>query len=183
MKIIPIFPSLVFHTQVSFDPDVIDLILKLKETHESVSRSNVGGWQSDDVSSDPLMKSFITEINKQNTLPKIKLLNSWININDGGNFNMPHNHPESDYSFVWYLKTPKNCGKIVFQHPNDFNNDKFVRVVSKDISYGFNSTQVYFLDPIETVCYFFPSYLTHWVEENKSGESRISISGNVTFES
>ena len=80
---------------------------------------------------------------------------------------------------VWHVE----IATIIDVDPNDFNNDKFVRVVSEDISYGFNSTQVYFLDPIETVCYFFPSYLTHWVEENKSGESRISISGNVTFES
>jgi uncharacterized protein (TIGR02466 family) len=182
INITPIFPSLIFHCEVSFDLSIIETILDLRKTHKSVSKSNIGGWQSEDVSSDPLMKNFINEINRQDALPKIRLTNSWININGPGSYNMPHTHPESDYSFVWYLKTSENCGNIVFQHPNDFNNDKFYRLAKKDISNEYNASQTYFFNPKDTMCYFFPSYLTHWVEENVSEENRISISGNVIFD-
>ena len=49
----------------------------------------------------------------------------WTNINGSGDFNLKHNHPRSDLSGVFWIKTPKDSGSIVFIHQiclTDFKN-------------------------------------------------------------
>ena len=38
--------------------------------------------------------------------------NMWANINPPGGYNRPHVHPNSHFSGVYYIKAPKNSGKL-----------------------------------------------------------------------
>ena len=40
--------------------------------------------------------------------------NMWANINPPGGYNMPHIHPNSHFSGVYYIKAPKDSGNISF---------------------------------------------------------------------
>jgi uncharacterized protein (TIGR02466 family) len=41
----------------------------------------------------------------------------WANINPPGGFNRTHIHPNSLWSGVYYVKTPKNCGHLKLEDP------------------------------------------------------------------
>lgn len=91
-----------------------------------------------------------------------KLNNYWFNINKKGSYNKLHNHlnPEgfsSGASGVFYLKTPKNCGNIVFQS----HDNKQLEIESK-----------------KGHLLIFPSHLAHFVQESKSNKDRVSIAFN-----
>ena len=52
----------------------------------------------------------------------------WAVINKKGNFNIEHTHPNNYLSAAYYVKAPKNCGKIKFLNPVEiakiYNNNK-----------------------------------------------------------
>jgi len=66
------------------------------------------------------------------------------------------------YSGVYYVKVPKNSGKIVFQ----YNINKY------------NQYNRWWYEPKESHFLLFPSTLDHFVTKNLSNEYRISISFN-----
>ena len=90
-------------------------------------RSNMGGYQSYDMFLDipeiqPLIKEIEERANnfaKSFLNPNVKQVvdNMWISINGYKDFNMPHNHPDTDIGGVFYIKTPKDCGFLTMQHP------------------------------------------------------------------
>jgi hypothetical protein len=90
------------------------------------------------------------------------LNNYWFNINKRGSYNKLHNHVNTERliggaSGVFYLKTPKNSGNIVFESKDK----KQLEIESK-----------------EGHLLIFPIYLAHFVQESKSDEDRISIAFN-----
>ena len=103
---------------------LIEWIYKYKKQNsKSCKLSNVGGWQSD---------SFFVDFNKNSlhdvllsvitNIPNIKRgtktsSTAWININPSGAFNSKHNHPNSDFSGVLWIKCPKDSGNIIFENP------------------------------------------------------------------
>lgn len=180
MNIIPIFPTLIYSGTVPVQDGTVERIMELKSNNESVKRSNIGGWQSKRFDDDPLIDYFLNNIHQQKALPDFELLSSWVNVNDKGDYNMPHLHPESDYSFIWYINAPKDSGCVVFENPHVFVDAKFLRI-NYNVGVKCNSTHTYQFPPVESAFYFFPAKLTHWVEENKSDEPRISIAGNINF--
>lgn len=91
-----------------------------------------------------------------------KLNNYWFNINKKGSYNKLHNHLNLEglsggVSGVFYLKTPKDCGNIVFQS----HDKKQLEIESK-----------------KGHLLIFPSHLAHFVQESKSNKDRISIAFN-----
>ncbi len=73
-----------------------------------------------------------------------------------------HNHKGGgdDIAFVYYVKVPEKAGVLYFEL-EDF--EKSV------------------VQPIESMCVFFPTNLKHGVTKNLSSELRISISGNLRY--
>lgn len=69
-----------------------------------------------------------------------------------------HNHGGNDYSFVYYVRVPKEAGKLVFQ----LNEHMPQHCMACN----------------ESTLYVFPSWVNHYVTKNKSNEIRLSISGN-----
>ena len=108
-------------------------------------------------------------------------IEGWKNINEPGNFNISHSHPRSHFSGVLWIKTPKNCGNIVFESPEIFNRYQELDSYSDEFALKTNSYMTYFFYPKEGKILIFPSSLSHQVEENKSDEDRISYSFNINL--
>tara|TARA_R100000742_G_C4204532_1_gene32674 strand:+ start:69 stop:620 length:552 start_codon:yes stop_codon:yes gene_type:complete len=159
-------------------------ILKIKSKDKGRNVSNYGGWQSNSfVSAEKPFDNLFDKINfivkdikNQLHLNKeLALTNFWCNINKFGSFNRPHDHLGAIVSGVYYINTPKNCGKICFTQQNL---DVFYKNLSEFNEYNSSTWE---FKPKENLCLLFPSYLTHYVEPNLNKEERISISFNYGF--
>ena len=159
----------------------------LKKTDSGRNVSNRDGWQSTQLFfPNPLsnLANKICEVGSKifyalNGSEKytINLKNMWININPKGGYNVVHVHPNSFFSGVFYVQTPKDCGNIILRHPcshteNDWK-DEFWNKLS------FETSTLNYLNAKENMLYIFPSWLEHYVQVNKSKKDRISISFNL----
>ena len=185
------FPTIIaYEDNLSFSNDIIiNYTQELIDASSGREMTNVGGWQSNDLDISNVNLTEVVNI-IQNKLDeyvynsnwniKLHLDNLWINVNYKDSYNFPHIHPKSILSGVLYIKTPENCGNIVFENPNnllvssyfDFNSSKKSdSVINSFISYKAISNRIV----------IFPSWLKHNVEKNLSNESRISISFNSRY--
>lgn len=179
-------------TKLTIDNDaLIEYCYKIKENTQSRIMSNEGGWQSDDLNlQDVELQPFIEEL-KNNIMSyinqcgfktdlKYKLDNIWININGYKDHNKPHIHPGCLFSGVYYLKTPDNCGNIVFNHPAD----SLPYDWKKDLLREFitNNCNDWFLPVQKGKMFIFPSWLYHYVMPNlNEKEDRISLAFNINL--
>ena len=145
-------------------------------------KSNRGGWQSRDFVKDDKILSIIKDI-----ISELPVLNKgvnfniecWFNINSKGGYNAKHVHPNSDLSGVFWLKTPINCGNIVFGSPHNFSSFMEMQSYTKEFKNNTGCDYSYFFNPTEGTMLIFPSSLEHEVQPNESDEDRISVSFNV----
>ena len=169
--------------------ELVDYVYKMREKDPVGNKiSNRCGWQSSPfeiVNEDDVLQSFLTNCLAE--FPPIKksiklFVTAWININPPGAFNMKHDHPTNDLAGVLWIKTPEDCGNIIFESPNSFAThreiDSYKEDYRKEISY-FHS---YYFPPIEGRIIVFPSHLRHYVDFNKSDEDRISVSFNIRLQ-
>tara|TARA_Y100000004_G_scaffold195987_1_gene264590 strand:+ start:2502 stop:3113 length:612 start_codon:yes stop_codon:yes gene_type:complete len=183
----PIFtvdcPNLKTHQELK------DTALTLEKTGERREISNSGGYQSNAFTiKDPLVYKFWFEI-----LPTIQNMlslynigynydtnidNLWFNVNRKHNYNHIHMHPGSEFSGVYYLEAPTDCGNLTFYNPNKALNN----VVFYNRNFGtyneFNSLQ-YHVKPKKNLLVLFPAFLEHSVDMNLSDEPRISLAFNI----
>lgn len=157
--------------------DYIDCLLEIRDTQISAKKSNFGGHQTHpDLylvpvfrelirSIENLTNSIISEYTDNRTL-RLEVKELWGNINTYRDYNASHTHG-GILSGVFYLKTPKNCGRLVFRDPAVRSDGHIIR--NKD----------YVINPEPLACIFFPSWLEHYVEPNMSNEDRISLSFNL----
>jgi uncharacterized protein (TIGR02466 family) len=97
---------------------------------------------------------------------KIKAYEFWSHIHEKNHSTNVHNHGSPyNMSAVYYVSTPKNSGKFVFQFKiNDSIDNRM------------------FINPIESHYILFPSSINHFVTRNNSDDLRISLSFNFTNE-
>lgn len=153
--------------------DYIDLLKNLEATEPTVKKSNFGGWQSkENLHQESIMQELkkilldiANEIAVAQNFPEVDIISLWGNINHKHSFNAAHVH-EGIFSGVFYLQTPKNCGKIVFKNPIVRAETTIYRI--KD----------YPVEPSPLACIIFPSWLEHYVEPNMNDDARISLSFN-----
>ncbi len=159
----------------------------LKKTDSGRNVSNRDGWQSTELffpNSLSNLADKICEVGSKifyaldgSEKYTINLKNMWININPKGGYNVVHVHPNSFFSGVFYVQTPKDCGNIILRHPcsHTENNwkDEFWNKLSPE------TTTLNYLNAKENMLYIFPSWLEHYVQVNKSKKDRISISFNL----
>lgn len=153
----------------------------------SISKSNMGGYQSGDISNlnwfqefSNQLKEEVTRFENHTKCPKTKGLYSWLNINGKKDYNQVHAHPDGIVSGVFYVQAPKNCGKIVLQHPALPVLESYWAPYYDEYT-KYNSASWTF-EPEENLLLLFPSWLMHLVEPNLSDEKRISISFNFNRE-
>jgi len=167
--------------------DAISYCIDCKNKSDGRIRSNVGGWQSNDLLLSDIiatpLEPFFTEINM--LLPDIvsniastsslKVTNFWININKKGDSNMPHHHPNSHLSGAFYLTD--NNSSIKFLRESTTALWWLSCLISKNNTVPSFNVAEYF--PKRGTLLIFPSWMAHLVEPNDSDQDRISISFNT----
>lgn len=186
-NITEIFKYEMYHTKLNFNSDSLkNFCFGLQNNNKGRVKSNIGGWQSNDLFDEyPIisnLKKIISEnlniyAKKFNFNKKLKITNLWININGYKDSNMIHSHPNSIFSGVFYVKVPENSGNFIFHNPSE----DFMEVVfSNNLSeYNTMNSSTWFFEPQEDFLFLFPSFLRHSVLPNMNKEEkRISISFN-----
>jgi len=148
-------------------------------------RTNVNGWHSKTDMNQKEEYNVLTkelfamqdEIYKKEYLsPKPVLGNMWANVNYPGGYNRPHLHPNSLFSGVYWIKTPQNSGNLMLYDPRPG-----VQMTMPNRKEGKLSPELWrevHYEPKAGRCIMFPSWLWHEVKENKSNDTRISVSFN-----
>lgn len=169
------------------DRSLLEVIYQIKQTDPGYNASNVLGWHSKDnlferAEVQPfkeLVNAAIAEVAQAMGYGNVKILpaNCWANVNPKYASNKIHDHANCLFSGVYYLKTPKDCGNLMFYDPRSAKSFYKPKVP--------NFT-AYTADAIAHVAetgllLIFPSWLKHGVEPNLSDDDRVSISFNYVF--
>ena len=191
-KVTPIFPTCIHSLEIDNFHTYRDQLIKESyqdRDEDPMGRelSNRGGWQSNqmdigDCKSEILKNIIMSSVSKLPMSGNFSCtIEGWKNINEPGNFNISHSHPRSHFSGVLWIKTPKNCGNIVFESPEIFNRYQELDSYSDESKFDSNNYMTYYFTPKEGNVLIFSSNLRHEVKENKSNEDRISYSFNITL--
>jgi uncharacterized protein (TIGR02466 family) len=124
-----------------------------------------------------LVIDFAKEFGINKTIADLECNDFWFNIAEPGSYQEYHQHPRSDFSLVYYVKTNKDSGNIVFQ-PSSSISDSFP-LITDELTYASFRTCSY--NTKESLVLIFRSSLAHMVEKNLSNEDRISIAMNFKF--
>ena len=153
--------------------------LEWQKTDKGIKVSNqVNGYHSAGSENFNYLPCFYHLKDRLNFLPKFTFTSWWINIQNQGDYNASHNHPESDLSFIWYLTD--NHNSLVFTKPDyemtrrrlfmsfkNYNNNPFMLTWNWKCSAG---------DIL-----VFPSDTLHHTLTHEKKELRISIAGNLNM--
>ena len=160
-------------------------IIAWSNKDKGVIRTNVQGWHSTtNMHERPEFKKLVNMLyDCQKTVYEQEyyesepvLGNMWANINPPGGSNRAHQHPNSLWSGVYWIKTPKNCGHLKIDDPRSAA--AMVRPKQKEGQLPSRLYRETHYEPIAGRCIMFPSWLMHCVDPNKSNDIRISVSFN-----
>jgi uncharacterized protein (TIGR02466 family) len=152
--------------------------------------SNIGGYQSSGLTMDDPVPPTLTKLMRvlvEQCQPcakelgferKLEMGNYWININKKNNYNKMHVHSSSILSGCYYAATPPQCGSIIFHNRPETNYILGALKQMGAVDTRFTVTEQAFV-PKGGAVLIFPGWLPHSVEENRSGEDRISIAFNL----
>lgn len=175
-QIEPLFPSLLL--RLNYDPplDLIDYVDHYYEQHKyrGTQRSNRLGWQSHPHTIDQLhpILQFI-DLNTYTT--PLTHNEQWININPLHGYNITHTHPNSDYTFVYYLTDDNVSINLVHPHLHEQHNH-YISLLP-EYKQQYPSGHRVSITPNKGDILMFPSYIPHYVTSNNKS-TRISLSWN-----
>ena len=187
------FPQPVFSYQVdnyqNLNKKLKKFILdEFEKDKAGIKRSNINGWHSKPFRFEKgnialefakIIEKYIFNSFQQYGWPfiaeKVKITEMWSIINKKNSFNESHIHPNCLLSSVYYVQAEKNCGKIIFNNPNQVSRNRF----PKDLKKTEFSANIQKIDPKEGTLLLFPSYLWHSVEPNETDNDRIIVSFNI----
>ena len=100
--------------------------------------------------------------------------NSWVNLQEKGNYIHEHKHNNTQFSGVFYPKVPFDSGDICFTSSQDtwIDSNTEPKVTGFD---DLNSRKKTFT-PRQGMLLMFPAHLRHYVTASKSDDERLSIS-------
>ena len=160
-------------------------IVAWSKQDKGVVRTNVQGWHSTtDMQEKPQFKKLVdmlyacqkTIYDQEHLDSEPVLGNMWANINPPGGMNRAHQHPNSLWSGVYYIKAPKNCGHLKIDDPR--NSASMIRPRQKPGQLPQRLYRETHYEPKDGRLIMFPSWLLHCVDPNESNEIRISVSFN-----
>ena len=160
-------------------------IVAWSKQDKGIVRTNVQGWHSDtNMSELPEYQKLVRMLYEcQKTIYEQEhyesepfLGNMWANINPPGGMNRAHQHPNSLWSGVYWIKTPKDCGDLKIDDPR--SSAAMCRPRQKEGEKPLRLLREYGYTPKEGRVIMFPSWLMHCVEPNESNDIRISVSFN-----
>jgi len=163
--------------------------IEIKELNEYTQ-----DWNSDtyasmgvyDITMDPIFKPLLDLcVDRVNVFAeyhgvkkkKIQYVEAWINVAAIEQYQEYHRHPNRSFSAVYYVKTPDNCGNIVFK--KDTFDEMFPLPIddfNEIASYG-----THHITPKAGDLIIFKSNIQHMVKKNKSDEDRVSIAINFYY--
>ena len=152
---------------------------------KGITRTNVQGWHSPtNMNELPEYQNLVRMLYEcQKTIYQQEhyesepfLGNMWANINPPGGMNRAHQHPNSLWSGVYWIKTPKNCGDLKIDDPR--SSAAMCRPRQKPGEMPARLYRETHYKPIAGRCIMFPSWLMHCVDPNESNDIRISVSFN-----
>lgn len=171
-------------------PRIAEVVLAKEKEEAGVTRSNKGGWHSDDkmllwpeLAFADLGDTFRSAVSHMIAFtsgkPRFNVdlgLSAWANVNRAGTFNSPHIHPENHWSGVFYIQTTDfssdpidKAGNIEFQDPRG--------AISMLRTPG--QTDVLSIAPRQGTIIVFPSWLYHCVNTFSIDTVRISLAFNA----
>jgi uncharacterized protein (TIGR02466 family) len=178
-------PILYKNTEIDTKP-LIQYIASLKED-KSIVRSNIGGkhtpfFNIEDKVLEPLKKEIIKNMDMlydkiEFENQKLYFQNMWSITNRHKDYNLSHHHPFAMFSGAFYVRAPKNCGNIIFEHPGMSSMHFWHGLKRKKYNYYNSPTWSY--EVKEKTLIIFPSWLYHRVEPNMSKKLRTVISFNI----
>ena len=160
-------------------------IIQWSQQNKGVAKTNAGGWHSTtDMNTKKEYNPLTIELfnmqeeifKKENLSRKPVCGNMWANNNGPGNYNRPHLHPNSLFSGVYWVKTPKNSGNLMLYDPRP--GIQMTMPNRKDGKLPPEYWREVHYEPKAGRCIMFPSWLWHEVKPNKSNDTRISVSFN-----
>ena len=189
-----LFPSIVHQLEV--DNFQKDNLVKFVEDEklldpQGLQRTNKGGWHShlnyyqyDNPISCTIVQALIkyfsnTEIFKDRF--EFKIVSMWINVNEEGDYNSMHLHPNSNFSAVFWIKAPENSGRLEFTSPHGFTQNLEILGYSDKFRNNSNIHTSFYFEPTEGSILLFPASLYHEVSPSKSKENRISVAFNLNL--
>ena len=106
----------------------------------------------------------------------IKINECWLNIYTAGNSQEPHNHANSVFSGIYFVKTPKGCSPLILFSPNANNMIEPPKTETNEL----NRLSVRY-EPKAGQMLIFRSHLIHAVKSSQADVERVSISFNITM--
>jgi uncharacterized protein (TIGR02466 family) len=182
------FPTPIYIADIkhpTLNKDLERDIMAWSNQDKGVTRTNVKGWHSTtDMHLRPEYKNLVnmlyeaqrTIYDQEHLASEPFLGNMWANINPPGGMNRAHQHPNSLWSGVYYVKAPKNCGHLKVDDPR--SSASMVRPIQKEGQLPPRLYREAQYEPIDGRLIMFPSWLMHCVDPNESNEIRISVSFN-----
>ena len=171
-------------------PRIAEVVLEKEKLERGVTRSNKGGWHSDDsllnwkeLEFADLGDTFRSAVAHMTAATsghrKFNIdmqLVAWANVNRPSTFNSPHIHPSNHWSGVLYVQVPDlfddpivKAGNIEFMDPRG--------AISMVPAPG--QKNAFSLAPQQGVILIFPSWLLHCVNSFSNDAVRISIAFNA----
>jgi hypothetical protein len=140
-------------------------------------------WDYSRPNLDILKQEIINIVTKKivQNIPQLRMLNirgcehfmGWVNVREPGEKLEVHGHTESAIAATYYIKAKEGCGDLVAfdsSHAIDWENNRLS---------GSPFMRARRYKPVEGRLIFFPSYVLHGVDENKSNDLRISLSTDL----
>ena len=147
--------------------DIENRISNLKRAGYNVAASS---WQD---KLDSAKKDY-TDYQKIN---RVKVSNSWMNIQFPGSKLVKHGHPGSAVSGILYLKADDKSNNIYFYNPNPY-----VLLMGIERYYTEYTFEHSFIKPVAGTLLLFPSWLLHGSnDEVNESEERIMMSINTVI--
>ena len=152
---------------------------------KGVIRTNIKGWHSTtNMHERPEFKRLVNALYEAQKKIYIEehlesepvLGNMWANVNPPGGMNRAHQHPNSLWSGVYYIKAEKNSGQLKIDDPRAAAS--MVRPKQKSGELSSRLWRETHYEPVAGRCIMFPSWVMHCVDPNESNDIRISVSFN-----
>jgi uncharacterized protein (TIGR02466 family) len=185
-----IFPTPLFQYEVedaaALNRDLLAEIARRRSAEQGVAKSNKRGWHSDPdlfARTEPaqaklagVLAQMLLQATRQ-AAPEANLAGmemfpeGWVNVNQPGAYNAPHDHLGAFWSGCYYVSVPEAGGAIEFLSPH-----KPLPAVG-----GFRApitADKLSLRPQPGTVLIFPATLVHWVQPNDSKQERVTIAFN-----
>ena len=184
LNVNPLWKTPVWEVQSEFDDDFNESLL---EEIYSIGKNIATGkdlsphdslWSYDKPHLNTLKKFIVDSVieSTQRDIPEANELNMtvdsfmcWTNVREPGEALEIHAHTDSAIAATYFIQTKENCGDLVlFDTSNsiDWQNGQLSDTPELKIKR---------IKPVEGKLVFFPSYVLHTVEKNKSNDLRITL--------